>query len=626
MTRAFDRFVRPALMAGAGLAALCLASACQPQAAAPTAAELAAQAEATQTAFDTLVEEITTASFRRTPEGATYLGLPTDVMGGVYNNRLDMRGPEADAAALADARAHLARVMAVDVSQLTQQQKLTHAVLVRGFEQTIAGFDHSPWYGNGLYAVSQLSGLHINLPNLMTSQQPLSNAEDAANYVARLNAFGGAFDQTLETIAVEQAAGVIPPKFILEKTIAVIDAFIAAPTTENTLYTHLATKLAEAGIPEADNYLFQANMVLEQVVYPSYRRLKAALEAQLPLAPAQQGLSDLPNGAAAYQLAIATNADTTQTAEQIHAYGLSEVTRIQAEMDAIFQSQGMTEGTVGDRVKTISEDPQFRYPDTDEGKAQLIADLNAQMAEIAPMLPQYFGTIPPQPVEIRRVPLFSEASAPGGYYDLPSLDGTRPGIYWINLKTTATWPKWSLKTLTYHEASPGHHYQIALSLAVEGVPLLRKLSGTTTAFAEGWALYVEKVAAKDMGLYANDPFGDIGRLQAELFRAVRLVVDTGLHAKGWSREQAIEFMVSSGAADPIEAEREIERYVVWPGQALGYKMGMAEMERLRAMAEAELGDKFNLPGFHDALVIDGGLPIPILESRVREWIDRTKAG
>ena len=607
--------------------ALSVAACGQPLLKDPDAATQAAFDQAVeQTKFDTLIEEITNENFRQNPEYATYFGLPEDLMGGPYNNRLTERGPEAVLKDLGKIRADLEKLNAVRVEALSEQQKLTLMVVKRQLELDLRIFETAPFLFGGLYPVSQLSGLQIELPNLMQAQQPLATDADVVNYIARLNAFGPAFDQTIDEITAEQALGVVPPKFVINKTLAVIDAFTGKKPTENILYATLADKMAAANLADREARLAETASAIETVVYPAYERLKAKLTEQLAVARDQQGLGDLPNGQEAYQLMIEANADSSMTAQEIHAFGLSEVSRIQSEMDAILTSQGYTEGSVGERVAKISTEPRFVYLDTDEGKAQLIADLNAQMAEIAPLLPQYFGTIPPQPVEIRRVPLFSEASAPGGYYDLPSLNGTRPGIYWINLKTTSTWPKWTLKTLTYHEASPGHHHQIALSLAVPDVPLIRKLTGTTTAFAEGWALYVEKVAAKDMGLYTNDPFGDVGRLQAELFRAVRLVVDTGLHSKGWTREQAIEFMVSSGAADPIEAEREIERYVAWPGQALGYKVGMAEFERMRREAEAALGDKFNLAKFHDALLLDGGLPLPILETRVKQWVEATKAG
>jgi uncharacterized protein (DUF885 family) len=275
-------------------------------------------------------------------------------------------------------------------------------------------------------------------------------------------------------------------------------------------------------------------------------------------------------------------------------------------------------------MAALTKDPKFLYPNTDEGKTQLIKDVNGLIANVQALSPKWFGTIPPQPVEVRRVPAFSEDSAPGGYYDQPSVEGSRPGIYWINLRDTKNNPRFSLPTLTYHEAVPGHHYQIALSLSVQGVPLLRKVEGTTSAYAEGWALYSERLA-KEMGLYDKDPYGDLGRLRDELFRGVRLVVDTGMHEKGWSREQAIKYMVDAGAATPDDAESEIERYVVWPGQALSYKIGMLKILELRERAKTALGDKFDIRKFHDAVLLDGGLPLGVLETRVNAWIEAQKA-
>jgi uncharacterized protein (DUF885 family) len=390
------------------------------------------------------------------------------------------------------------------------------------------------------------------------------------------------------------------------------------------LYTALASKLKDAKVDGADGYLAQAETAINDVVYPAYGRLAGALQELLPKASHHAGLDAQPNGAAVYQARVRIGADSDIPADKIHDIGLAEVARISAEMDAVLKRQGYAEGSVGDRMAALTKDPKFLYPNTDEGKTQLIKDVNGLIANVQALSPKWFGTIPPQPVEVRRVPAFSEDSAPGGYYDQPSVEGSRPGIYWINLRDTKNNPRFSLPTLTYHEAVPGHHYQIALSLSVQGVPLLRKVEGTTSAYAEGWALYSERLA-KEMGLYDKDPYGDLGRLRDELFRGVRLVVDTGMHEKGWSREQAIKYMVDAGAATPDDAESEIERYVVWPGQALSYKIGMLKILELRERAKAALGDKFDIRKFHDAVLLDGGLPLGVLETRVNAWIEAQKA-
>jgi uncharacterized protein (DUF885 family) len=244
------------------------------------------------------------------------------------------------------------------------------------------------------------------------------------------------------------------------------------------------------------------------------------------------------------------------------------------------------------------------------------------LAEIATLLPKYFGTVPPQPVEIRRIPIYEQDAAPGGYYTSPALDGSLPGIYWINLRDTAEWPSWSLKTLTYHESNPGHHFQMAIKFANKDIPMIQNLA-MFGAFAEGWALYAEKLAA-EMGLYRDDPFGDLGRLQAELFRAVRLVVDTGIHHKRWTRDQAIQYMMATAGSLQSEATTEIERYAVWPAQACSYKLGMLKFEQLRARAETTLQDRFDLRAFHDMLLRDGDVPLSVLEAKTQRWIDELK--
>jgi uncharacterized protein (DUF885 family) len=270
----------------------------------------------------------------------------------------------------------------------------------------------------------------------------------------------------------------------------------------------------------------------------------------------------------------------------------------------------------------LGEDPRFTYPNTGEGRARLLTDLNAKLTEVMALAPRWFGTVPTQGMEVRRIPEFREASAAAGYGQAPSVDGTRPGIFWINLRNTETLPSYSLPTLTYHEAAPGHLFQAGIAVGQAGSPILRTVFAGTNAYVEGWALYSERLAV-EMGVYEDDAYGNLGRLQDELHRAIRLVVDTGMHAKRWSREEALAYMLENEGYDPSEAEIEIERYAAWPAQALGYKIGMLKILELRARAEAELGDAFDLHAFHDALLLDGGLPLPVLETRVDAWIEST---
>lgn len=582
--------------------------------------------------FDAAIQQVTVELFRESPEFATYLGLPQEMMGGPYNHHWGDYGPEGDEAARAMARDFQSRLDAVDPEPLDHNRRLTLRLLKDQIDAGIAAMNVAD-YGVGspagftVYPVTQLSGPHIDMPNLLQAQQPVEDAQGAEDYLARLADMARVLDESIAIMERDAEQGVVPPDFVLEKTLAVIERFTADAPTDSILYTAFDKKLSDAEIEGADDYLSRAETTITDIVYPAYGRLADTLTTLSEDAVHEASVSRLPDGAALYNALIRINADEPDlTGDDIHQIGLDEVDRIHEEMDALFAEIGMTEGTIGERITELSTNPEYLYDDTPEGKEQVIADLNDQVEEIRPLLDEYFGTVPPQALEIRRVPSFSEESAPGGYYDLPSLDGSRPGIYWINLRTTAIWPKWALKTLTYHEGIPGHHFQLAINLDNQDTPLLRKLTASTNAFSEGWGLYSERLA-KEMGLYEGDPRGDIGRLQSELFRAARLVVDTGMHAKGWSREEAIDFMVDSGAVtDRSDAIVEIERYVVWPGQALGYKMGMIKILELREKAREALGEDFDIRQFHDKLLVEGGLPLTVMEAEVDKWIAEQQAG
>jgi uncharacterized protein (DUF885 family) len=336
------------------------------------------------------------------------------------------------------------------------------------------------------------------------------------------------------------------------------------------------------------------------------------------------GIWRIPDGDKIYAAALKSNTTTDFSAEEVHQIGLSEVNRIAKEMDAILIAQGRTEGSVAERVKQLMEDPAHQFPNTDEGRQQMLDYLVKLNADLMAKAGDYFITLPPQKLEIVRVPEYSQDSAPGGYYNPPALDGSRDGRFYINQKDSADNPRWTLPTLIYHEGAPGHHFQLSAAQLIKGVPFLRKVA-PFTAYAEGWALYAERIAAQDMGMYADDPLGNLGRLQAEMFRAVRLVVDTGMHAKHWSREQAIDYMIANTGMTEAEVTREIERYVVWPGQATAYKTGQLAILKMRADAEAALGDSFDLREFHETILLNGAMPLGVLEGVVEAWVEEKQA-
>ena len=429
--------------------------------------------------------------------------------------------------------------------------------------------------------------------------------------------------ETRERVVDDRENGVIPPDFVIEKALAGMRKFIDGGAGENPLVTTLGPKLEDLDdIEESEAAAFIANAtaLVETEVIPGYEAMIALFESMLPEASHDAGVWRLPQGEAIYAANLRSNTTTQYSPEEIHATGLAEVDRIEGEMLDILDSQGVAGGSFAERVRVVMEDPAHQFPNTDAGRAEMIAYLEAFDQKVMAIAADYFITIPPQPLEIVRVPEYSQDSSPGGYYNGPALDGSRPGRFYINQKNTADNPRWTLPTLMIHEGSPGHHFQISTSQLIEGVPLLRRLS-PFNAFSEGWALYSERIAKTDMGLYDDDPLGDLGRLQAEMFRAVRLVVDTGMHAKRWSREQAIEYMIAKTGMTDEEVTREIERYVVWPGQATAYKTGQLALLDMRKEAEATLGERFSLREFHEAVLMNGAMPLDILKETMTEWAD-----
>ncbi len=614
----------------ASLAVLSLAlTACSgPAQEAPQAAAVADPAAADRPSgdagFDAAIATLSSAYFKQLPESATYAGAPADVAPGA-GARLADRSPDAERARNEEMERLLAGLTAVPAETLGANRRLVQASLATLIDGALAparvvdyggSFStYGVWYQP--YAINQLSGPVIDIPKLLEAQHTVVNAEQAADYLARLSALPGVIDGILAKLQHDVALGAIPPDFVIDSTQAVVDAFAQDPASENVLVTSFRTKLEQAKVADADALVAQAQALVGDGVLPAYRRISAYLTEIRPQAPHDAGIWRLPEGDALYRAMIRQMTDGDLEPEAVHQIGLDEVARISAEMDALLRAQGYEEGSIGERMQALGAEPRFAYPNDDAGRAAILASIQTQLAGVRAALPQWFGTLPKHEVEVRAVPAFSQDSAPGGYYDSPAPDGSRPGIYWINLRDTALWPSYAVATLTYHEAIPGHHMQVAIAIDQE-IPFLAKTFFSNPS-GEGWALYSEALAA-EMGLYANDPFGDLGRLQAEMHRAVRLVVDTGMHAKKWSREQAIDYMMANEGAELSGVTAEIERYAVWPGQALGYKLGMLRLQALRKEAEAALGADFDIRAFHDRLLRVSSSALPVIESDLREWI------
>jgi len=559
-----------------------------------------------------------------TPELLTGLGMidntPLDFHSGKLSDYTKAQD-EKNLARLKDARAMMNRF---DPERLKGQEKLSWEISTWFLDDLIAQaeFEYSG------YRVNQISGPTIDLPQFLTDTHVIKNEKSVKRYISRLNEFGRVLGEVTARVEDDRAHGVVPPDFIIAKAINVMKTFIEGGAEKNPLVTTLAPKLDKIDGLSAEKkaaYVADAAKIVGDRIIPGYEAMIALFEDMAATATHDAGIWRIPDGDKIYAAALHSSTSTDMTADEIHAIGVAEVARIESEMDAILVAQGLTEGSVSARVKQLMADPVHIFPNTDEGRKEMLSYLVELNDEVMAKAGAYFITLPPQKLEIVRVPEYSQDSSPGGYYNPPALDGSRPGRFYINQKNTADNPRWTLPTLLYHEAAPGHHFQLSASQLIKDVPLLRKVS-PFGAYSEGWALYAERIAKTDMNMYASDPLGDLGRLQAEMFRAVRLVVDTGMHAKRWSREEAIAYMLDKTGNTEDEVTREIERYVVWPGQATSYKTGQLAILKMRAKAEAELGEAFDLKRFHELVLMNGAMPLGILEKTVDDWVADEKGG
>lgn len=529
----------------------------------------------------------------------------------------------------ADAAKYLTEVQRFDRAKLGFQDQLTHDVLVDQYASA-ASFKQFEWLSvGGVYPFNQMTGLQTQLPGFLQSNHTIKNAKTAQTYVQRLEQLAQAIDGGIAEVNRQAKLGATPPVEVIDRTQETIADFLKPEAKAHPLAREYAKKLdalKDLDQKKKDALINRAEAAVANQIYPAYQRLAAALAAirvEAAKNPAA-GLARLPDGAAYYALALKQQTTTDMTPDQVHDYGLAEVARITAEMDAILKAQGIVKGTVGERMLALGEDPRFQYEDSEAGRAKILADYDVMLKDIAKKMPDYFGIIPSQKLEVVRVPTFAEAGSAGAYFEPAALDGSRPGRFFANLRNVKETPKWSMKTLAYHEGIPGHFHQISVAQQLEGLPLIRQ-QPIYAAYAEGWALYAEHLA-KEMGMYENDPFGDLGRLQAEIFRAARLVVDTGLHAKGWTHKQAIDYMVAATGMAATDMTREVERYMVMPGQACAYKIGMKAILDERARAQAALGAKFNLKGFNDAVLGSGAVPLTVLPRVVDHWIAAVQKG
>jgi len=416
------------------------------------------------------------------------------------------------------------------------------------------------------YVVSQLTGAYQSVPTFLDRQHQIARRDDAEAYLVRLRAFALVLDQETERLRHDASLKAVPPDFLIDRTLEQMHIFRSVPPADSILSSSLARRTQQLGI--AGNYAGDAARLVESEVYPALDRQAKALGELRARAVHEASVSRLPEGPAFYQLALRQATTTAMTADEVHQLGLDQAQELTASMDVLLRSQGKSSGTVAERAQALASDPEYLYANNDGGQQQILDYCNGLIKALQPHLPQYFRVLPKAPVEIRRVPAYTEAGSPRGYYQIPALDGSRPGAFYINLRDTSEWARWKLPTLVYHESEPGHHFQLAQVLELPSLPLIRKAGGGFSANTEGWALYAERLC-DEMGMYANDPLGRLGMLQSALFRAARCVVDTGIHAKGWSRERAIDYMVQTTGDARSAMTTEVERYCTWPGSASG---------------------------------------------------------
>jgi uncharacterized protein (DUF885 family) len=508
-----------------------------------------------------------------------------------------------------------------DRSSLEGQKLISYDILDQFLEDAIEGNKYDD-YG---YSQTQRGGMYQGIISFMSDMHRIDDKSDALDYITRLSQVGRVFDNTLIKVSKQRDNGAIPPDFIITKILENLHNIRDPELKDNELvkdFNEKVEKLTDLDEKQKSDLQQQLLEQMNQVVQPAYDRMIAYYEKLLTQADSKAGVWKFAKGEEYYQFQIKSVTTTDYTPEYLHNLGLEEVDRIVAEIKSILEQQGYdTNKTVGELLNEMSKDPQFLYSDDDSGREQILKDYQVIIDEIDQQMDKTFGILPKGKVVVKRTPEYRQKTAAGGSYSSPSQDGSRPGVFYANLYDITATPKFGMRTLAYHEAVPGHHFQLAIQNELQGLPMFRGFLGFT-GFTEGWALYAERLAF-ELG-FQSDPFSDIGRLQAELLRGVRLVVDTGIHHKRWTREQAIKYMFETTGLAMTDVESEIERYIVWPGQALAYKVGMIKILELREKAKSKLGDKFDIKSFHDVVLRNGAIPLNMLEQQVDAYINQTK--
>ncbi len=558
------------------------------------------------------------------PESASSAGIDSGKYAALKSKLTD-RSPAGQAKIKGDVRAMLGKMNAVNTSALPADTALNLEVVRSVFDMSAQGFDlpygdmallNSNWsYRNSPYAVAQNTGAFVEIPSFLDASHKVETAADADAYLERLKAYAGQLDGETERTRIDGEKGVILPDFLMEKTLGQLRNALSKSPESWSMISMLGTHSDKLG----DSYVKTANDIAAKNIAPAIKRQVEALEKLTPKATSDAGVWAKPDGDAYYDWALRAGTTTTLSPDEVHQMGLDELASLQARMDPILKSVGYSEGTVGDRMTALGRDKRYHFLPGDPGRAEIMGFINDAVEEIRALMPQAFETLVPGFLEVTRIAPEVEAGAPGAYGGAGSIDGTKPGHFWINLRSTDLHNKFNLKDLTYHEAIPGHVWQGEYTFKQ---PLIRSLLAFN-AYSEGWALYAQQLA-DELGVYDDFPVGRLGYLQSLAFRACRLVVDTGLHAKRWTREEANIWFVENNGSNPEEVRGEIDRYCAWPGQACGYKVGHTAINRLRSKAKTELGDKFDFRRYNDAVVLGGSVPMTVLGRVIDDHVAREK--
>ena len=592
---------------------LVIAGATLPALAAPAAAAATlAAAVKPNAAFDKWADQFAQEWVRGNPQFATATQYFSGAEQDALDRQLTPQTPAQRKKMIAKAKEGIARLDKWMAGPLDETQRISAAVMRWSLANTVA---NEPFEDHG-FVFQQFSGAQVSLVNFMTQTHPMRRASDVDSYLARLEQVGTRMDEALARARAATAKKMIPPRFILERAQDQVDTFLKPPAAANVLVISLVqrTEALKDLTPEARTAaIARATRIVEDKVRPAYARVQAFMAELHPKTNDVAGISRLPNGLAAYNRALANYTSTNLTAEQIHAIGLREVARIEGEMDKHLRSLGFNEGSIEERMKQL--DATFQPKGEGDPRPAILAKYAEMVKDAERRSESLFNLKPRAPVEVRREPPLTEASA-AAHYSLPAPDGSRPGVFWVPMRGP-TFSMIRMRSLSYHEAVPGHHFQLAIQQELAGIPKFRsqRIFSGGSAHSEGWALYTERLAV-EQGWYEGDVPGLLGALGSELFRARRLVVDTGLHTKGWTRQQAVDYGIN------VE---EVDRYVAWPGQATAYMIGMLRIVELREKAKAELGGKFSLPGFHDMVLSAGSVPLDVLGQLVDQWIAKEKA-